>query len=202
MHLSSIRRAFRWHRRTFAALLVAVAVLAGLNVLTSRTGPGVPVVVATRTIAGGTTVTADDLAVATAPAEFVPEGAFTAIDAVVGRITVVDLPARAALTPSVLLGGEGQITAGKLALPVRFAESAAVSLLRVGSRIDVLGAAAGSTEYGVVASDVRVVAIPASGADGLLGGSHSPIVLLEVNSPGASRVSAAASVSSVGFALR
>ncbi|MCB0911459.1 MAG: hypothetical protein KDB60_07580 [Propionibacteriaceae bacterium] len=201
MNLLSIRRAFRWHRRTFAALFVAVAVLAGLNALTARAGPGIPVVIATRTIPGGATVTADDLALVQAPAEFVADGAFAAIDAVVGSTTVVDVPARATLTASALLGGEGQVAAGHVALPVRFGEASAVALLRVGSRIDVLGPTTGGSEFGVVAADVRVVAIPTAGDGGLLGGGEPALVLLEVNSTQAAQISAAASVSSVSFAL-
>ncbi len=199
--LHSLRRAFRWHRRTFTALLVAVAVLAGLNALSTRSGPGIPVVVAVRAIPGGAPVAADDVALVEVPAEFVADGAFSSISAVVGRTTVVGVPARASLTPSVLLGTDGQVAAGKVALPVRFGESAAVSLLRVGSRIDVLGPTAEGSEFGVVAADVRVVAIPTSDDGGLLGGSNSPIVLLEVDSAEAARISAAASISSVGFAL-
>lgn len=199
--LHSVRRAFRWHRRTFAALFVAVAVLATLNTLTASSGPGVPVLIAIRTIPGGATVTADAVAVVHAPAELVADGAFTAVDSVVGRTAVVDVPARAALTPSALLGNEGQVSAGKVALPVRFAEASAVALLRVGSRIDVLGPTAEGSEFGVVAAGVRVVAIPAHGTDGVLGGSEPPLVLLEVDSAEAARIAAAASVSSVSFAL-
>ncbi len=201
MNLQSIRRAFRWHRRTFSALFVAVAVLAGLNALTARAGPGIPVVIAVRTIPGGTTVTADDLAVVQAPAEFVADGAFAAIDAVVGSTTVVDVPARATLTPAALLGSEGQVAAGHVALPVRFREASAVALLQAGSRLDVLGPTTDGSEFGVVAANVRVVAIPALDDGGLLGGGEPPLVLLEVNSAQAAQISAAASVSSVGFAL-
>lgn len=201
MKFHSLRRAFRWHRRTFAAVFVAVAVLAGLNALTARAGPGTAVVIAVRAIPGGTTVAADDLAVVRVPADFVAEGAYSAIGDLLGRTTVVDVPARGMLTPSALLGAEGQVAAGLLALPVRFGETSAVALLRVGSRVDVLGPTAEGSEFGVVAADVRVVALPSSGGDGLLGGSESPLVLLEVTSAQAARISAAASISSVSFAL-
>jgi len=196
----SLRRAFRWHRRTFAALLIAVAVLAALNSLTARSGAGVPVVVAARSISGGARVQADDLAVVRAPPDLVADGAFDSVEAVVGRTAVVDVPVRAALTPSTLLGGEGQVAPGRLALPVRFGEAGSVSLLRVGSRIDVLGP---TTEgrYGIVASGVRVVALPSAGETGLLADNQSPLVLLEVSSSEASQITAAAAVSSLSFAL-
>lgn len=197
----SLRRAFRWHRRTFAALLAAIAVLAGLNALTSRGADGIPVVVAARTIAGGATVTASDLAVARLPADLVPDGAFIDPAQIIGRTVVVEIRSRSVLAPPELLGAEGQVTAGEVALPVRFGESATVSLLRVGSRIDVLGPSRGS-DYGVVAANVRVVAIPSSGDNGVLGGSQTPLVLLEVSSAQASGIAASAAVSALSFALR
>lgn len=200
--LESFRRAFRWHRRTVAALLVAVAVLAGLNALTAGSPDGVPVVVAARTIAGGQQVAGTDLVVVRVPAATLPDGAATDPAEVVGRTVVVDVPARAVLTPSVLLDSAGRARAGALALPVRFGESAAVALLRVGTRVDVLGPADGGSGYGVVAADVRVLALPAAGSGGLIDGGDAPLVLLEVSSAQASAVAAAASVSALSFALR
>jgi Flp pilus assembly protein CpaB len=197
----SLRRAFRWHRRTFAALFAAVAVLAGLNTLASRGSDGVPVVVAAHTITGGATVTASDLLVVRVPLAYVPDGAFADPGPLIGRTAVVEMPSRTILVPSSLLGTDGAVAAGDVALPVRFGESATVPLLRVGGRIDVLGPSGGS-EYGVVAANVRVVAVPAGGDGGLLGGGQSALVLLEVSSAQASAIAASAAVSSLSFALR
>lgn len=200
--LDSLRRAFRWHRRTFAALLAAVAVLAGLNALTTGSPDGVPVVVAARTIPGGQRVAAADLAVVHVPGATIPDGAGADPAEFVGRTVVVDVPARAVLTPSVLLDSAGRARTGALALPVRFGESSAVALLRVGSRVDVLGPADGGSGYGVVAADVPVLALPTGGSGGLVDGGGEPLVLLEVSPAQASAIAAAASVSALSFALR
>jgi hypothetical protein len=85
---------------------------------------------------------------------------------------------------------------------VRFAEASALPLLRVGARIDVLGAAANGADYGIVAADVRVVALPAVSDGGALGGSQTALVLVEVDAAQAAAITAAAAVSAVGFALR
>lgn len=132
----------------------------------------------------------------------VPAGAFADPGQAVGRTVVVGVPERQVLTPTALLGTEGQVAPGKMALPVTFGTTGAVSLLSVGSRIDVLGADSAGTGYGVVAADVRVAALPASEDPGPLGGTTSRLVLLEVNSVQAAAIVAAMSVSSVSFALR
>lgn len=195
-------RAFRWHRRTFAALLLAVAVLAGLSAVVSSDPDGVPVVVAVRGLTGGSVVAAADLQVVRVPPGVVPEGAFAELTGPAGRTVVVDVPARAVLTGSVLLDSAARAGPGRVALPVRFGEAAAVALLGVGSRIDVLGPDSTGAGYGVVATDVRVLALPRPPEDGLLAAAGSPLVLLEVTAAQAAAVTAAASVSALGFALR
>jgi Flp pilus assembly protein CpaB len=199
--LDPVRRAVRWHRRGLAALLLAVAVLAGLNVLTARSAGGRPVLVAARTIPAGSTIGASDLEVAALPEDVVAEGALTGPDEAVGRTAVVGIPARQVLTPSALLGTEGQVGPGRVALPVTFGVAATVALLRVGSRLDVLGADAAGSGYGVVAAGVRVVAIPTVGESGVLGGSQTALVLLEVTSSQAAAITAAATVSALSFSL-
>jgi Flp pilus assembly protein CpaB len=195
-------RAFRWHRRWFGALFAAIAVLATLNVVSSTQSAGTAVVVAARDISGGSRLRADDLRLAILPSSMVAAGAFTDISGAVGQTVVVGVPERQVLTPSVLLGAESQVGTGKVALPVTFGTSGAVSLLNVGSRVDVLGADATGSGYGVVAADARVAALPASDDSGLLGGATSRLVLLEVNSTQAAAIVAAMAVSSVSFALR
>lgn len=200
--LDSLLRAIRWHRRWFAALFAAIAVLAGLNAFSSAQSDGAPVIVAARGISAGSRVTTDDLRLVTLPPSAVPAGAFTEIGQAVGRTVVVGVPERQVLTSSVLLGAAGQVAPGRVALPVTFGTAGAVSLLSVGSRIDVLGADAAGNGYGVVAADVRVAALPASEDPGMLGATTSRLVLLEVNSGQAAAIVAAMSVSAVSFALR
>lgn len=198
-----MRRAFRWHRRGFTALFAALAVLAGLNALTTSESGRVSVVVAAQRIDAGAKVAGSDLQVAQLPPAAVPEGALTDPAQAEGLVVVAPVPARRVLVPSDLLGDESQVAPGKVALPVRFGEAASVSLLRVGGRLDVLGPTSDSGGHGVVASQVRVVAIPVGTDSGLLGGGGaSALVLLEVTTREAAAITAAASISALSFALR
>jgi Flp pilus assembly protein CpaB len=202
VHLfDTLRRAARWHRRAIAALLVAVAVLAGLNTVSARTAGDVPVVIAQRSIAAGSRIAAADLAVDALPASIVPEGALTDIGQAVDRIAVVEVPVRQVLTPTALLGTEGRVGSGQVALPVTFGTAGTVGLLGVGSRIDVLGPNASGSGYGVVAAGVRVAAIPAVDDGGLLPNGSSRLVLLEVSSAQAAEIVASMSVSALSFAM-
>ena len=200
--IESLLRALRWHRRWFAALFAALAVLAVLNTLSTAETSGAPTVVVARSIPGGTTVVAEDLRMERLPPSMVPEGAFSDPAAVIGHTVVIPVSERSILTPTILLESGAIVAVGKVALPVRFAEATALPLLHVGARIDVLGTAATGSGYGVVASDVRVVAIPAPSDGGVLGGSQGGLVLIEVDSAQAAAIAAAASVSAVSFALR
>ena len=195
-------RAFRWHRRWFAAFFAGVAVLATLNVFASAEASGVSTVVAARGIAGGATVVAEDLRTVRLPAAMVPVGAISDPGAAIGRTLVIPVAERGVLTPSNLLQSGNLVASGKVALPVRFAEATALQLLRVGAHIDVLGATANGADYGVVASDVRVAAMTPASEGGVLGGAQGTLVLVEVDRVQASAITAAASVSAVSFALR
>ncbi|MCA0294667.1 MAG: SAF domain-containing protein [Actinobacteria bacterium] len=202
MHLlNSLRRAARWHRRGLAALLVAIAVLAGLNALSARTGADSRVVVAERTIPAGSTVSASDLSLAAVPSSVVAEGALTDLAQAIGHITVVEVPARQVVTGTLLLGDEGGVGPGLVGLPVSFGTSGAVSLLQVGSRIDILGPDPTGSAYGVVAANVRVAALPSVDDAGVLANSTSRLVVLEVSSAQAAAIAASMSVSSLSFAV-
>lgn len=193
--LDPLRRALRWHRRLVAAVFAGLAAYCMLAILTQRDDT-TPVVVAARPIAGGQTVGATDLAILELPRAAVPEGAFTSVDQAVGQTVVVQLPPRAVLTASSLATGGTLVASGRLALPVALVESSPLNLLRVGDRIDLLGTGgSGSTE--VLASRVRVVAIPEVDA-GMLGGG-SPVVLVDVSREEAARL--VATGSPLSFAL-
>ena len=144
----------------------------------------------------------EDLRIVRLPSAIVPDDAFTDTATLTGRTVLVRVPERSVLTSGALLESEALVAAGKVALPVRFADATALPLLRVGARIDVLGAAADGSDYGVVAANVRVVAIPAAEEGGALGGGQGGLVLVEVDTTQASAIAAAASVSAVSFALR
>lgn len=182
-------------------MFAAIAVFAALSVVAARGDTGTFAVVAVRTIDGGAAVTEADVGVVRVPASVLPEGAFAEADAVVGQTVIAPVPSRRVLSASDLLGVSSQVADGQLALPVRFGDAGALGLLRVGTVIDVLGASETGSGFGVIAANVRVVAIPQSDDGGLLGTSETSIVLIEVNSTQAESISAAASVSTLSFAL-
>ncbi len=201
--VTPLLRAFRWHRRWFAAVFAAIAVLAGLNAINAQETDRREVVVAARSITGGATLAAADLRLAQLPPDAVPEGALTDPALLLGKTTKAALPGRRVIVESDLLGGEGGLGAGRLALPVQFEHSQAVALLSTGIRIDVLGPQGGSGGYQVVAADVRVITVVAdAAASGPFGGAEAGPVLLEVDATQASAILAAASLGGVSFALR
>ncbi len=159
-------------------------------------------VVAARDIPGGARLAADDLAVVRVPANLAADGAFPGPAELLGRTVVTQVPERRLLTESDLLESAGLTGAGKVAMPIRFEDSAAQQLVRVGGRIDILGPTEDGAGYGVVASYVRVVAVPEVAESGLLGGSQAALVLVEVDQTRAAAIAAAAAVSALSFALR
>lgn len=197
---TSLRRALRWHRRTFAALLAGIAVYAGLSALTSDDDDSAQTVLAARPIAGGQIITAADLELTHVPRRALPEGAISDPGAVLGRTAVAPIPRRSALTGSDLLTGGTLVRPGRVALPVTLG-SAAAELLTVGDTIDIIGAGTDSGVKGVIAGGVRVVAMPAAADTGALAGSDEALVLIDVTPDVAARVSTAAAISALSFAL-
>lgn len=198
--LTSLRRAARWHRRTFAALLAGVAVYAGLTALTHPEGDLSWAVIAVRPVGGGQLITSSDIDLVQIPSAALPEGVITDPNAVVGRTAVAPIPRRAAVTASDLLSGGSLVGVGRVALPVTL-DSAAAGLLRVGDTIDIIGAGSDTGIKGIVAAGVRVVAIPNAADSGGFGGSSERLVLIDVTPGVAAGVSSAAAISALSFAL-
>lgn len=198
--LDSIRRSLRWHRRTFAASFAALAVFAGLEAATASRGDSV-VVVAARPIAGGQRIAAADLTELRLPSEAVPEGALTTAAEAMDRTAISAIPRRGVLAATSLVTGGSLVASGRVALPVRVDENAPIELLAVGDRIDLMGTgSSGSLE--VVVRDTRVVALPTSGSSGMLSASPGRVLLVDLSPTDATRVAAAAVVSTLSFALR
>ncbi len=157
--------------------------------------------VAVRPISGGQVIGEADLERARLPASALPEGALTDPATAIGRTAVASIPRHGVLTNADLLTGGSLVGPGRVALPVTLGGGAALDLLRVGDRIDIIGATADGASVGVIASGVRVVAIPAPEGGMLAGSGSGRVVLIEVTPDIAARVSSAAAVSSVTFAL-
>ncbi|HET7690114.1 MAG TPA: SAF domain-containing protein [Nocardioidaceae bacterium] len=159
----AVRRAVLGRRRLLAALLTAVAVAAGLHAVAGPPPPTTTVVAAARDIAAGSVLRASDLRDLELPPDAVPAGTLGR-DALIGRTTTGPLRVGEAITDArvvhrPLLAGYP----GLVAAPVRVGDAAAVSLLRVGDRIDLLATDAQGFRAEVVARDAPVLAIPRVG---------------------------------------
>jgi Flp pilus assembly protein CpaB len=158
-----IRRLLLVRRRLLAAAAAAVAVAAGLQASAPPPPPTTRVLTAAHDIGGGRVLTAEDLTrVAFRPGS-VPDGVLRDAADAVGRTTSGPLRAGEPITdvrlvaPSLVAGYPGRV-----AVPVRIADSGAVRLLRIGDRVDVLAAdPRGKRPTTQVAVDAPVVALPA-----------------------------------------
>jgi Flp pilus assembly protein CpaB len=197
--LRRARRGVLARRRPLAALCAAAAVAAALQANATPTPPRTTVLTAARDLPGGVVVTAADLRRTPFTPESVPAGVIARASLAVGRTTTGPVRAGEAITDARLVTSsllEGY--PGLVAVPVRIGDAAAVRLLRVGDRVDVL-AADPAADRGtrspatVVGRGVPVLAIPRPGQEtpGLTDGA---LVVLGLPSASA-RTMAQASVS-------
>ncbi len=170
------RRARRFvlaRRRVLAALLAGVAVLAGVRAASMPPVETAPVLVAAADLPGGSTLGRDDLTTADLPLGSVPAGSLPSSAAAEGRTLAAPLREGEPVT-DVRLVAPGLLEGypGLVASPVRVADPAAVGLLAVGDRVDLLAVSPEGGEAELVAASVPVVAVPGTSADdGLVGGA-------------------------------
>lgn len=157
-----LRRMILGRRRLLSALAAAVAVAAGLSAVNEPPPPTSQVLTAARDLPSGTVVRASDLRPVGFSPDSVPSGVLTRSASAVGRTTAAPVRSGEPITdvrlvePSLLAGYPGLV-----AVPVRIGDPATVSLLRIGDRIDVLGAdPQGRADVQLVASQASVVALP------------------------------------------
>lgn len=191
--LRRLRRTVLRHRRSVAAGLAGLAVAVAV---VSSTGPAaqtVPVLVAARDLAPGTTLAADDLTTRPFHPASVPRGVLRPHAAVGGRL-VGPVRAGEPLTDARLL--DGALLArypGTAAVPVRLGDADAAALLRVGDRVTLLAADPQAAGPAVTLADAApVLALPASrrGPVDLTGGA---LVVLALDAETARVVAGAAS---------
>lgn len=183
-------RAVSWHRRKLAVLCAVAAVLTGLTALAPARPVTLPAVRVTSALPGGHLVTAADLRVEQLPPEALATGALPGIDHAVGRVLAGRVPAGQVLSESDLVGGRAPSTAGRVIAPVRIADGDLTALLSDGDLVDVLGADDRSGRARVVASAVRVIAVPTSARDP--SGASGGLVLVEVDRATATALAKAA----------
>ena len=196
-----VKRFVRTRRRLFAAVLAALAVWAGLAALRPPEPTTASVLVTSRPVSGGSTVSADDVQVRQLPVQMLPADYFDAPEQVVGRPVTVPLPAGAIVLPSSVVSRESLAAPGMAVLPVTLS-AAATALVVVGDRLDLIAL---DEDSGPVASAARVLAVldPDDG-----GGSLSParssglVVLVELRPDALAKVATAAARGPLGFGFR
>lgn len=203
--LRETARAARWHRRVVAAALLAAAMAFALEVLAPEP-PTTPVVVATRTVAAGSVVTGDVVKVVRRPAGIVPDGALPDLASVRGQTTVTTLRPGEMVTDVRLLtpGLAGALADGEVAMPVRLNDPDAAALLRPGDVVDVL--AAGAADAGgaarLVASAVRVLAVPRDDRGAFGNQGQGALVVVATSDLTAARLAGASAGAQLSVVLR
>lgn len=193
-------RAARWHRRSIAAVAVAVAVFALVSALQPRNHHHVTVVVAAASLPGGQVLEASHLTTLSMPAEAMPAEAITDPAAAVGQVLVAPVTERSIITQASIASGQGLARPGFVVASLPLADAALASLLRAGARIDII--APSSTGATTLASDVRVVQINSPPSTGLTFEHNTRVALVEVTPNVATKLAQAATAGGVTIAVR
>lgn len=185
-------------RRIMAGVLVLLAAIAAL-----RPDPGSDprdVVVTVRDLSPGVTVTADDVALRRRPAATLPDGAVTAVDAVVGATLAGPSRRGEVLTDARVLSSRLiGLSAGPDArtVPLHLADTAVLEVIRSGDVVDVLGVPTDGAEGRphLVAGDAVVVLVsPAKTGD-------DRVVLVALPAAAATALAAASLVQSLTLTI-
>lgn len=198
-----MRRAYLRRRRLLAAASAALAVVAVVHVLAPRSALRAPVLVASHDLSAGTVLGAADVRLVRTDPDLVPAGADFRLATVEGRRIAGPMRAGEPLTDRRLVGRA--LVAGYpgdvVAAPVRIQDAAAVTLLRVGDRVDVYSATGdqGAPARRVV-TDAPVMTLPTPdpGADSNDGG----LVVLAVTQPEAALLAQASATTQLSVSLR
>lgn len=186
-------------RRVTAFVLVLLAVVLAVRAPRARGTPTVPVLVAARDLAPGSSLDVVDVRVARAPSSLRPAAALTDADQVVGRVLAGAASAGEPITRARLVGPENsRLTTGDpdaVAVPVRLADPAVAELLSPGARVDVVTVAADSLPESVVlAADATVVTVR--------GDSDGRLVVIALPRESATRVASVSLGQPVAITLR
>ncbi|MFV0405453.1 MAG: SAF domain-containing protein [Propioniciclava sp.] len=192
-----LRRFTYLRRRTLAAVATGLAVLAGLQALAPQVPETVSVVALTRDLPGGTTLTAADVTTVDLPETAVPDGAVGQVDAAVGRTLNGPVSARTPVTEMAIAEGQSLAAPGYVVITLPLSDDTLAPLVQPGIELDLIDPTDGS----VLATKVRVVAVPESSSGGILT-TASRAALVEVVPDVATRLAVAAQSGGVAIALR
>jgi Flp pilus assembly protein CpaB len=189
-------------RRIAAGGLVVLAAIAAL-----RPDPGdrrSDVVVAAHDLSPGVTLSAADMRLEKRSATTVPDGAQTAIDALVG--TTLAGPARRGevLTDVRVLGSHlTGLAAGPDArvVPLRLADAAVVDLIRPGDVVDVMGAAGAGSDAKPTLAASHAIVVLVSPKQKAAGAGDDRVVLVALPAAAAHALAAATLVQTVTLTI-
>lgn len=191
-------------RRALAGALVLLAAVAAWRD-DPRTDK-VEVVVATRDLSPGTSLTAGDVRLETLSATTAPDGAERSVDTVVGRTLAGPARRGETLTDVRLLGprlAESAVGPDARIVALPLADAALLDLLRPGDVVDVVSAPASAdaeSQARVIATDAVVVLVSAK-ATGITAQSGNRVVLVALTAGAAKTVAGAALVQAVTLTL-
>jgi Flp pilus assembly protein CpaB len=191
------------YRRSIAATLAGLGTLIALSIVIPSPGSQTKVLVTTRALSAGTTLTAsdftqkslpDDLAWSTLPADPTE---------IMGRVLAHSLSSNQPISRSDLIGS-GLLTGlpeNYVAVSIPVNASTSASLLNVGNVIDVYGSSNDGFNTGVlIASRARILALPANAKSTMFsGGSTTSSIIVGVDSVAA--ISIAGNSSNQGFTI-
>lgn len=189
-------------RRVAAGVLVLMAAVVAFRPDPDHTQR--EVVVAVRDLSPGVTLSADDVALRTRPASTIPDGAATAVDAVVGATLAGPSRRGEVLTDTRVLGPRlAGLSAGPDArvVPLHLADAAVLDLIRPGDVVDVLGAASADADARprILASNAVVVLVSAPPT--ARGAGDERVVLIALPAPGANALAGATLVQTVTLTI-
>jgi pilus assembly protein CpaB len=186
----------RWHRRGVAAVLAGVTVFAALSAVAGKDSADlVTVVVASRLVAAGSTVTGTDVKVARMPRQAVPDGVLTRPQDAIGKVAGTGIRPGQILTDLTLVGGA--TTDGTVVLSVKLDNPELATLAPPGTRVTLYA----TTSAQPVVSHVLVVAVPAVANGNVLSGSSATVLLVRVTAEEAGAITMAMSSSTLTLAI-
>ncbi len=156
--MTSARLLIHRFRRPIAATCAALAVLLLASALRPASPDLVSIIVAAEDLPGGSSLGADDIALADVPVAYLPPGSLADAESALGRTVVGAITAGEPITSSRLMT-TGPRADGLHTVPVRLADAEAADLLVPGAVVDLV-LTSGDISGQVVAEGAKVITVP------------------------------------------